>query len=79
MLNELQKFKVQSILVLEYRKRNDCKIFHSIAKLIASYSDIKGTFRFVHQKIIMKIQNYASEDWVVLDAIMKHSIKIFEC
>ena len=79
MFNELQKFKVQSTLVLEYRKRNDCKIFHSTVKLIASCSDIKGTFRSMHQKIIMKIKNYASEGWFVLDAIMKHSIKIFEC
>ena len=29
-LNELKKFKVQKILVLHYKKRNDCKIFHSL-------------------------------------------------
>ena len=33
LLNELKKFKVQTILVLDYKKRNDCKIFHSSAKL----------------------------------------------
>ena len=35
MLSEVKKFKVQTILVLEYKKRNDCKIFHSSTKLIA--------------------------------------------
>ena len=33
----------------------------------------------MHQSIITKIKNYACEDWIVLDAIIKHSIKIFEC
>ena len=28
LLSELKKFKVQKILVLEYKKRNDRKIFH---------------------------------------------------
>ena len=36
----LKKFKVQSILVLEYQKRNDDKIFHSSTKLTADDSDI---------------------------------------
>lgn len=39
-LSELKKFEVQIILVLEYTKRNDCKIFHSSTKLIASDSDM---------------------------------------
>ena len=26
-----------------------------------------------------KIKNYASKDWIVLDVIVKHSIKIFAC
>ena len=34
LLNELKKFKVQTILVLDYQKINDCKIFHSSAKLM---------------------------------------------
>ena len=38
-LNELKKFKVQTILVLEYKKRNDLKNFRSSAKLIARDSD----------------------------------------
>ena len=36
LFSELKKFKVQTILVLDYKKRNDCKIFHSSTKLIAS-------------------------------------------
>ena len=28
MLSELKKFKVQAILILNYKKRNDAKIFH---------------------------------------------------
>ena len=39
LLSELKKFKVQTILVVEYKKRNDFNIFHSSAKLIASDSD----------------------------------------
>ena len=33
LLSELKKFKSQSIFVLEYKKRNDGKIFHSSDKL----------------------------------------------
>ena len=36
LLSELKKFKYEIILVLEYKKVNDCKIFHSYTKLIAS-------------------------------------------
>ena len=39
-LSQLKKFKVQTILVLDYKKRNDSKIIHSSTKLIASDSDI---------------------------------------
>ena len=78
MLSELNKFKVQSILVLEYKKGNGHKNFHSSAKLIASDSDIDEAFKSMHQSIMVKIKNSDSEDWVV-EAIVKHSIKIFEC
>ena len=74
----LKKFKVQSILVLEYQKRNDDKIFHSSTKLTVDDSDIDEAFKSMHQSIITKIKNSASEDWVV-ETIVKHSIKIFEC
>ena len=79
MLSELKKFKVQAILVLEYKKRNDRKIFHSCTKLIASDSDIDEAFKPMHQSIMSKRENYACEDWIVLDVIIKHSINIFEC
>ena len=36
LLSELEKFKVKAILALDYKKRNDCKIFHPSTKLIAN-------------------------------------------
>ena len=55
-------FKVQTILFLDYKKRNDRKIFHSSVKLIASDSDIEKAFKSMHQSITTKIKIYASED-----------------
>ena len=46
--NELKEFKVQTILVLEYKHRNDCKIFHSSTKPITTDSDIDETFKSMH-------------------------------
>ena len=77
LLSELKKFKVQTRLVLDCKKRNNQKIFHSSAKPIASDSDIDEGFISMHQRIIKK--NYTSEDWITLDVIIKHSIKIFVC
>ena len=34
--SEFKKFKVQAILVLDYKKRNNCEIYHSSNNLIAS-------------------------------------------
>ena len=79
LFSKLKKFKVQTILFLEYQKRNNRRIFHSNAKLIASDSDIDEAFKSKHQSIMSTIKNYAGEDWIVLDMIIKHSIKIFEC
>ena len=45
LLTKLKKFNVQTILFLDYNKRNDCKIIHSITKLIASDSDIKNNIK----------------------------------
>ena len=28
---------------------------------------------------VKDFENYASEDWIALDVIIKHSIKIFQC
>ena len=78
MLNELKKFKVQTILALEYKKRYDRKVFHSSAILIASDSGINETFKSMHQSIVMKKKNSASIDCIVTKTIVKH-IKIFEC
>ena len=64
---------------LEFKKRNDHKIFHSSAKLIASDSDIYEAFISMHKSIITKIKNYDYENWIVLDVIVTHNIKIFEC
>ena len=40
LVSDLKKFKIHLILVLDYKKRNNYKIFHSSAKLTASVSDI---------------------------------------
>ena len=32
----------------------------------------------MHQNIVAKIKNYANEDWVDIEAIVNHSIKIFD-
>ena len=56
LLSEVKKFNVQKILVLHYLKRNNCKMFHPSAKLIASDSDIDETFKFIYQSIIKKIK-----------------------
>ena len=57
-----QTFKVQTILFLDYKKRNDRKIFHSNAKLIGSDLDIDEAFKSMHQSIMTKIKNFACED-----------------
>ena len=54
-LSELKNFQVQIILVLDYKNRNDCKIFHSSAKLIASDSDTDEAFKPMYQSIMTKI------------------------
>ena len=47
---------------------------HSINKIIASDSDIDEAIKALWQKW----NKYTSENWIVLDVILKHSIKIFE-
>ena len=54
LLSELKKFKVQTILLLEYKKKNNSKIFHSSAKLIASDSHIDKAFICMHESIMTK-------------------------
>ena len=50
LLSELKKFKVRTILVLDYKKRN------SSAKVTASYSDINEAFKSMHESIMTKIK-----------------------
>ena len=77
LLNELKKFKTQTVSVLDYKKRNDHEIFHSSTKLITRDSDTDEAFKSMNQSVITKIKNRACKDLIVLDAIIKHSIKIF--
>ena len=53
--SEFKKFKVQAILVLDYKKRNNCEIFHSSTNLIASDWDIDEAFKSMHQSIMTKV------------------------
>ena len=52
----MRKSKFQTMLVLDYKKKIDCKIFHSCAKQIATGSDINEAFKSMHQSIITKIK-----------------------
>ena len=67
------------MLVLEYKKKNNHRTFHWSTKLITSDSDNDGAVKSMLQCITTKIKNYPCKDWIVLDAIIKHGIKIFEC
>ena len=76
-IKEKKEYKVKLIfllilIVLEYKKKNDHKIFHLSAKLIASNSDNDEASKSMHQSIIRKIKNSASENWVV-ETIVKHN------
>ena len=55
------------------------KIFYSSVKLIASDSDIDEAFKSLHLSITTKIKNSTCKDWIALDVIMKHSIKVYDC
>ena len=48
LLNELKKFKVQTMLVLNFKKINDHKISQFCTKLNASDSDIDKAFISMH-------------------------------
>ena len=54
-LSQLNRFKVQAVLVLDYKKRNDQKVLNSSDKLIASDSDIDKGFIYMQQSIMTKI------------------------
>ena len=78
LLSEFKMLKVQKILVLDYKKRNVSKIFRLSAKLIAIVSSTDEAIKSMHLSIMTKLKNYACEDWIVFDVIIKHGIKIFE-
>ena len=67
MFSELIKFKVQTMSILDYKKKNDSKILHSSTKLTDSDSDIDEVFKSMHQSND-KNKNYA---WLVLDVFIK--------
>ena len=75
LLSELKKSKVQTIIVLNYKKRNDCKIFYSSANVIASGSNIDETFKSMHQSTIKNKKLCL----IALDLIIIHSIRFFQC
>ena len=70
LLENFKKIKVQTVIVLGYKKRNDCKIFHSCTKLTAIHSDIDEAFKSMDQSVMTKIKNYVCKDWIVLDAVI---------
>ena len=78
LLSEMKMFKVKAVLILEYKKTNDHKTFHSCTKPIASNSDIYEAFKSMHQSIVKKIKHW-TEDWTVLDVITIHNITLFDC
>ena len=41
--------------------------------------NIEEAFKFLHQSIITEIKNSVSKDWTVIETIVKHNIKTFEC
>ena len=67
MFSELIKFKVQTMSILDYKKKNDSKILHSSTKLTDSDSDIDEAFKSMDQSND-KNKNYA---WLVLDVFIK--------
>lgn len=77
--NDLKKFKIQSVLVLKYKKGNIRKVFYSSVKIIDSDSNIDEALKSIHQSLAKKIKTFASEDWVVIKTVVDHSIEIFEC
>ena len=59
LLNDLNKFKVHIVSVLDYKKWNDRKTIHSRTNILANDSEIDVGFKSMHQSIITKIKNYA--------------------
>ena len=62
---------------MDYKKRNDRIMLHSIAKLTTGAFDIDVAFKSMHQSTKTIIKSYDCKDWIVSDVIIKHSINIF--
>ena len=82
MLGYLIKCKVQTVLILEYKKsdhrKSIRKIYHSCDRLIASDSDVDKVFESMLQSIMTKLKNSISKDWIV-ETIAQHGVKVFKC
>ena len=57
-------------LIIELKK-------HKVQAILVSAYKMKH-LKPMHQSIMTKMKNYAYVDWIVLNVIIKHSIKIFE-
>ena len=75
----VKKVQTQTALILDYKKKNDRKIFHSSTKLNAINADIDEAFKSTHQSFMTKMKNDVYEYCIVLDVIIEHSIESFEC
>ena len=75
----VEKVQTQTALILDYKKKNDPKIFHSSTKLNAINADIDEAFKSTHQSFMTKMKNDVYECCIVLDVIIEHSIESFEC
>ena len=61
-----------------YKKKSDCKIFHSSTKLIASGSDINEAFNSMHQSIMETNKKLFQGRLDCLRCNYNASVKIFE-
>ena len=55
LLRELKKFKFQTESILDYKKRNDSKIFHWSTNLITCVSETDEAFISMYQSTMTKI------------------------
>ena len=78
LLSELKQFEVQTILFLDNKKKNNCKIFHSSAKLIDLFlnSDSIVTIIAYHISLVKIQDNYCNNNLFILD--VKHLNKIIK-
>ena len=53
--SELEKFKIQAMLLLDHKKRSDWKIFHPSTEITASNSDNDEAFISMHESSMTKI------------------------